>query len=107
MLADDLACGLALARVAADEAEILTLGVIPPARHLGRASRLLASLLDHCRRRGARRLFLEVAEDNAPAQRLYQTHGMKEVGRRPGYFDRGPGGKAAAVIMRLDLAEPH
>lgn len=103
LLADGVPCALALARVAADEAEILTLGVVPSARRHGHASRLLAALRRCCRRRGALRLFLDVAEDNLPARCLYKSQGMAEVGRRPAYFDRGSQGKAAAVVMRVDL----
>jgi ribosomal-protein-alanine N-acetyltransferase len=49
------------------------------------------------------KLFLEVAEDNAAARRLYESYGFKQIGRRPGYYKR-PGGPAmAALTMRCNL----
>jgi ribosomal-protein-alanine N-acetyltransferase len=100
---DGEACGLVLGRVAADEAEVLTLGVVPAARRRGGASRLLAAVCQRCRRDGARRLFLDVAEDNVPARRFYEAQGLSEVGRRPAYFDRAAGASVAAIVLRLDL----
>jgi ribosomal-protein-alanine N-acetyltransferase len=104
-IADGQPVGLALARVAADEAEILTLGVMPQARRRGRGSLLLSTLARRCRRRGAQSLFLDVAEDNLPARYLYERHGFTVVGRRDAYFDRGKQGRAAALIMRLDFPD--
>jgi ribosomal-protein-alanine N-acetyltransferase len=92
--------GLALARIAADEAEIITLAVVPAARRRRGASLLLSSLIGHCRQRGARLLFLEVADDNLAARRLYEAHGFTEVGRRDAYFERGAQGPMAALILR-------
>jgi [ribosomal protein S18]-alanine N-acetyltransferase len=102
LIADQQPHGFAVARVAADEAEVLTLGVVPAARRRGGGSRLLSSLERRCRRRGARSLFLDVAEDNVPARRLYAARGFTVVGRREAYFDRKHG-SAAALVMRLDF----
>jgi ribosomal-protein-alanine N-acetyltransferase len=102
LLVDGAPAGLAMVRVAGDEAEILTLGVVPEARRRGGATRLLAILLRHCHDRGVRRIFLEVAEDNVAARRLYEVHGFVAVGRREAYFDRGAHGRVAAIIMRLE-----
>jgi ribosomal-protein-alanine N-acetyltransferase len=103
LVADGQPHGFAVARVAADEGEILTLGVVPRARRRGGGSRLLSVLERRCRRRGARSLFLDVAEDNLPARRLYAGRGFTVVGRREAYFDRGEQACAAALIMRLDF----
>lgn len=103
LVADGQPDGFAVARVAADEAEILTLGVAPPARRRGGGSRLLSVLEYRCRRRGAQSLFLDVAEDNLPARCLYAGRGFTVVGRREAYFDRGKRGRTAAMTMRLDL----
>jgi ribosomal-protein-alanine N-acetyltransferase len=105
LIADRQPCGLALIRVAADEAELLTLGVVPDLRRCGGARSLLSTLQRCCRRRGARWVFLEVADDNLPARRLYEAHGFVNAGRRIDYFDRGRHGRMSAHIMRLDLAE--
>ncbi|MCW5745437.1 MAG: GNAT family N-acetyltransferase [Alphaproteobacteria bacterium] len=105
LITDGRPTGLAMARVAADEAEVLTLGVVPHMRRRGGASLLLSRLRQRCRRRGARRLFLEVAQDNLPASSLYKASGFTIVGHRAGYFDRGSQGRIAALVMRLDLGK--
>ncbi len=92
--------GAVLARVAADEAEVLTLAVLPAARRRGLGGALLAAAAREAARRGARTLFLEVAEGNAAARALYAAAGFAPVGRRPRYY---PGG-ADALVLRLDLA---
>ena len=94
--------GLALARVAADEAELLTLGVLPGARRSGVARALLHRLGAEAARRGARSLFLEVAVANLPALALYRGVGFAEVGRRRRYY--AAGGDALILARRLDPA---
>ncbi|MDO9503152.1 GNAT family N-acetyltransferase, partial [Falsiroseomonas sp.] len=63
--------GFVLARVAADEAEILTLAVVPGARRAGLGSALLAEAMAGARARGAAALFLEVSDRNQAARGLY------------------------------------
>ena len=94
--------GFAIGRVAADEAELLSLGVAPARRRLGVAARLLAEVLARAGRAGARRIFLEVAEDNEGARALYRGKGFVAVGRRPGYYRRAPG-PAGALTLALAL----
>lgn len=95
--------GLILLRMAADEAEILTLGVAPRCRRAGGASRLLQQAITHSIERGARTLFLEVASDNAPARLFYERHGFSPIGRRPSYYDRGTAPAADALAMSRTL----
>jgi ribosomal-protein-alanine N-acetyltransferase len=103
LIAEGQPCGIALARIAADEAELLTLGVIPGARRRGGARSLVSVLQRRSRRRGARHMFLEVADDNMAARRLYEAYGFASVARRADYFDRGRHGRVAAHVMRLDF----
>ena len=95
---------LALARVAADEAELLTIGVESGWRRGGVARRLLVAVMSEARVRGARRLFLEVAENNVPARMLYESESFRVVGRRDGYYARIGGAPIDAITMRRDLA---
>lgn len=96
--------GFAIARVAADEAELLSIGVSAPFRRHGVASALLDEVIHRAAARGARRLFLEVAEDNQPAQSLYGNHGFSMVGRRPDYYRPRRGPPVAALTLRRHLS---
>jgi ribosomal-protein-alanine N-acetyltransferase len=81
--------GMVLARVAADEAEILTLGVAPATRRRGVGRGLLLAAGRHAASLGARAMLLEVADRNAAARALYAGTGYREVGRRARYYDDG------------------
>jgi ribosomal-protein-alanine N-acetyltransferase len=93
--------GFILSRLAADEAEILSVAVAGSRRGKGLARRLLDLSLRRLAGLGARAVFLEVDEGNVPARRLYQRAGFRDVGRREGYYPAGKG--AAALILRRDL----
>ncbi len=101
--ADDvLYVGFVLARAAAGEAEILSIGVAPAARGAGLGLVLLEAAIVRAIAMGAQALFLEVADDNHPAVGLYEKRGFARVGSRPGYYARSDGA-ASALVMRLDL----
>ncbi len=91
--------GLLIARIAADEAELLTLGVAPAHRRQGLARALLLAAMTDLRRAGAKRLFLEVEDGNGAALGLYQSLGAAAVGRRAGYYAHD----ADATIFSLAL----
>ncbi len=97
------AVGLVVARVAADEAEILTIGVRADSRRRGVGAALLAAAKGEARSRGATRLHLEVAEDNFAARKLYARLGFDTVGRRAGYYGRGALGTIAAILLAQPL----
>lgn len=95
--------GFILLRAVADEAEILTLAVRPAARRRGLGARLVSEGGTAAAARGATRLFLEVADDNAAALALYARAGFVGAGRRPGYYARPDGGRQDALILALNL----
>jgi ribosomal-protein-alanine N-acetyltransferase len=95
--------GFILCRVAGDECEVLALGVIPADRRTGVAGAILDAALANASGRGARRVFLEVAEDNRAALGLYSAHGFAHVGRRAGYYGGAAGTKGDALILSRDL----
>jgi len=95
--------GFVLARLAADEAEILTIAVDQPARGKGVGRALLAENLRQAANAGARAMFLEVDADNAAALALYKRLGFVKVGERAGYYRRKDGARATAVVMRRAL----
>ena len=100
---DETPLAFILCRAIAGEAEILTLAVAPPARRRGLARALVDAAAGAARMAGAQALFLEVADDNAPAIGLYEAAGFSRAGLRRGYYHRGPAGAADALVMRLDL----
>jgi ribosomal protein S18 acetylase RimI-like enzyme len=95
-----LPVGFAIARAVADEAELLSIGVLERFRRQGLATQLLAQAIDFVASRGVEKLFLEVAEDNAGAQALYLAHGFTRVGRRPDYYRGRDGTATAALTLR-------
>ncbi len=95
----EAATGFLLWRQVADEAEILTLAVAAAWRRRGLGATLLEALLARLLAAGARRLFLEVAADNAAALALYRGAGFRPVGRRPAYYRDG----GDALVLRLEL----
>jgi len=95
--------GFILMRTVADEAEILTLAVRPEARRRGLGAELVARGAAEAAARGARRLFLEVADDNDAARALYARAGFAEAGRRPRYYARADGSRRDALLLALNL----
>jgi ribosomal-protein-alanine N-acetyltransferase len=89
--------GFIVGRVAADEAEILTVGVARDWQRLGIGRSLVEALALAAAERGANRLYLEVGAGNMAARALYNRLGFEESGRRPGYYVR-PGGAAEDAL---------
>jgi [ribosomal protein S18]-alanine N-acetyltransferase len=100
---DGCDAGFALCRVAADEAELLTIAVRAGYRRRGAGRRLLTAIVDHVRQAGVRTLFLEVGVDNPGARSLYEGEGFRAVGNRRAYYRRGEGPAADGIVMRLTL----
>jgi ribosomal-protein-alanine N-acetyltransferase len=90
--------GFLLGHAAADEAEILSVGVAPRWQRQGIGRMLVQGLCRAARMGGAKRVFLEVAVDNTPALALYRALGFSEVGRRKAYYG-SPGGQAADALQ--------
>ncbi len=95
--------GFILSRLAAGEAEILSVAVAAARRGRGLARALLTLHMRRLAGLGAQAVFLEVDEGNEPARRLYQRAGFREVGRRPGYYRQGSAPAASALVLRRDL----
>jgi ribosomal-protein-alanine N-acetyltransferase len=91
--------GFILSRLAAGEAEILSIAIAPNRRGRGFSRTLLDLHLRRLAGLGARTIFLEVDNTNAPARALYRRAGFYEVGQRQGYYAGG----VAALVLRRDL----
>lgn len=96
----DAADGMVLARVVGEEAEVLTLAVVPASRRHGLGGALLGAALREARDRGARAVFLEVSEVNQAARGLYAGAGFVEVGRRRRYYADG----TDALVLRAAVS---
>ncbi|HKY17293.1 MAG TPA: GNAT family N-acetyltransferase [Rhizomicrobium sp.] len=90
--------GFVMARVAAGEAEILTLAVDPKARGRGLGRKLLDAAIAKATELGAQAMFLEVGSDNPHALALYAGLGFTKVGMRKAYYDGRD-----AQLLRLSL----
>lgn len=95
--------GVALLRHVADEAEILTIGILPGHRRAGAGRRLLDAALADLPP-GVGTVFLEVAIDNPAALALYTAAGFRPVGRRAKYYRR-PEGMVDALMLSLVRAK--
>lgn len=96
--------GFAVSRIAADEAEILSIAVAASHRGRGLSRNLLLTHLGHLAGRGVRTVFLEVEENNQPARRLYERAGFGVAGRRERYYQQPGGEQLNALLMRRDLS---
>jgi [ribosomal protein S18]-alanine N-acetyltransferase len=96
--------GFAVSRLAADEAEILSIAVAASHRGRGLSRDLLLTHLGHLAGRGVRTIFLEVEENNQPARRLYERAGFSVIGRRERYYQQPGGEQLNALLMRRDLS---
>ena len=97
-LEDDRVVGYAgLAVIDSAEAWVQNIAVRRDAQRHGVGRKLLEALLAEADGR-ANKVLLEVAVDNAPAQRLYATYDFEPVGIRRGYYQ--PSNTDALVMMR-------
>jgi ribosomal-protein-alanine N-acetyltransferase len=95
--------GFALIRVVEDEAELLTIAVDPKWRGKRIGQALLKAVFEYLLMTPARRMFLEVSEENVPAIKLYQREGFTTISSRKGYYPKPDGSKATALVMARDL----
>ncbi|MET0418786.1 MAG: ribosomal protein S18-alanine N-acetyltransferase [Actinoplanes sp.] len=95
---DGKVLGYAGLSVTPDEAWVQNIAVRRDAQRLGIGRKLLEALLAEAERLKIKQILLEVAVDNAPAQRLYATYDFEPVGIRRGYYQ--PSNTDALVMMR-------
>ncbi|WP_374079589.1 GNAT family N-acetyltransferase [Bdellovibrio bacteriovorus] len=84
---DEVLVGFVLYRVLPEAFEISLVASHPQYRRRGYMEKLFAHLVDA--KGQERELWLEVHEENVPAQKLYEKLGFKEVRRRPRYYKDG------------------
>ena len=95
--------GYLVAMSGVDEVHLLNITVAPAHQRQGWARFMLDALSLWSRGQRAQWLWLEVRESNAPARRLYESHGFTQVGVRKGYYPTGQLQREDAVVMSLQL----
>jgi [ribosomal protein S18]-alanine N-acetyltransferase len=95
--------GFILCRIAVDQGEILTLVVDEVARRQGIGGQLLRRALEFFREHSASQVFLEVAQDNEAAKKLYANQGFMKVGLRPNYTYDAKGRLTDAWLMGREI----
>lgn len=97
--------GFIVGRVAADEAEIISLGVLPDQRKDGHGTELLARFEKAALDQKANVIFLEVSAQNKAALALYKSREFLRVGRRRKYYENDQGVAVDAFILKKMLHE--
>lgn len=90
--------GFIVWRAVADEAELISIGVSPDARRTGIGAAMIGIMEGELKKSGVKSVFLEVAENNTAARKLYEQNGYVQIGVRPKYYDG-----IDAIMMKKDL----
>ena len=90
--------GYCVYQILGDEAEILNIAVSPDLRKKGFGKAILEHILNDALKSGAKTVFLEVRESNAPAIGLYLSFGFEKFGTRKKYYI-----SEDAILLRKNL----
>lgn len=69
-----------------EEAQVTNVAVHPDYRGQGIGTKLFTKLIEEVKARGVTAITLEVRPSNEAAIKLYESFGLKSVGRRKGYY---------------------
>jgi ribosomal-protein-alanine N-acetyltransferase len=89
--------------IAADEAQILNIGVHPKWQGCGYGGQMLERLLDIANLKGVQSVFLEVRISNQTAIHLYDKIGFKQIGIRRDYYRNGDKGREDALVLAMEM----
>ncbi|MGN0655511.1 MAG: ribosomal protein S18-alanine N-acetyltransferase [Ruminiclostridium sp.] len=89
--------GYALGNIVCDEAELYRIAVVPTNRKTGTGTKILQRFIADCKKRGAKKVFLEVRSRNTAAIGLYEKLGFSRLAIRKGYY-----GDDDAIIYSLE-----
>ena len=84
-----------------NEAEVMSVAVSAEYRGRGIGTKLFGELLKLCKERGANAVTLEVRPSNVAAIKIYESFGLKSVGRRPKYYIDN--GEDALIMWNTNL----
>ena len=94
--------GYAVQMLAVDEAELLDIAIAAQHQRRGWGRKLLEEMLALARRKGMRRIVLEVRASNAAAIALYRMAGFTDIGLRRAYYP-AENGREDAILMGREL----
>ena len=83
---DNKVVAYAGAWISFEDAQVTNVAVHPDYRGQGIGANLFARLIEEVKKRGVTAITLEVRPSNEAAIRLYESFGLKSVGRRKGYY---------------------
>lgn len=92
--------GYAYLWVVHEYAHLVNIAIAEELRGLGHGEKLLVHVLHYAKSSGARRVHLEVRENNEPAIALYKKYGFSALGRGENYYTNG----TAALFMEAELS---
>ena len=95
--------GFLVGRLIGSDAEILNVIVHPKYRRLGKARYLIDKFEKEAKEQGSSKCFLEVAESNSRANKLYQSLNYLSVGKRKNYYEFVDGRKDNASILAKEI----
>lgn len=85
---DEKIVAYAGAWISFNEAEVMNVAVDENFRGQGIGKKIFSELIRVCKLRGAKAITLEVRPSNSAAIRLYESFGLRSVGRRKNYYDK-------------------
>lgn len=78
--------GLASISKVVDEAEILTIGILPTCQNMNLGRRAMKLIIASLKRTGIKKVYLEVRNANIHAISMYNHLGFEHTGKRVGYY---------------------
>jgi len=100
----DIPVAMIVYRTQFEQADIITLGVLPGYRRKGIARALVEFALAHMKQLGAENLFLDVEDGNCAAISLYEAYGFTHERRRKLYYRQKDGTYTDALVMKKKIA---
>lgn len=90
--------GYGSVQIILDEGQVCNIAVDEEYRNKGIGKSILNSIINLCKERDVKKVFLEVSETNVNALGLYKKVGFTIIGQRENYYKSGN-----AIVMSLNL----
>ena len=86
--------------ICGEDAEILTLCVLPEFRRQGIASKMIQKMCEYMKNFQVVSFFLEVNVNNIAAVKLYEKCGFEKIGMRKNYYKTKQGRQDALILKK-------